>query len=121
MTPSADPVWVSVARLSEFPDDGRLVRSVAGYEILLCRSNSTVLAMHNRCPHLGKPLTRGRLFGGQFTCPFHGACFDLKTGAAIAGPAVRALHLFPVRLEGDEVLIDLNRKPPDMFGGFARV
>jgi nitrite reductase/ring-hydroxylating ferredoxin subunit len=58
---------------------------------------------------------------GQITCPFHGACFDLKTGAAVSGPAVFPLQRFPARLEGDDVVADLSGRPLHPAAGFGKV
>jgi 3-phenylpropionate/trans-cinnamate dioxygenase ferredoxin subunit len=78
-----------------------------------------VIVLHDYCTHLGKPLAGGRVMGGQITCPFHGACFDLITGAAVSGPAVFPLHRFPARLEGENILADLSRRPPHLPAGFG--
>jgi 3-phenylpropionate/trans-cinnamate dioxygenase ferredoxin subunit len=44
---------------------------------------------------------------GQITCPLHGACFDLRTGTALSGPAVAPLRRFEARIEGDRVEVRL--------------
>jgi nitrite reductase/ring-hydroxylating ferredoxin subunit len=103
--------WVSVCSTSEFVGE-RLVKGLAeGIDVLLCRSGGDIVAMHNYCTHLGQPLERGRIIGGQIYCPFHGACFDLKSGKAVSGPAISALHLFPVRIEDGQIQIDVRHKP----------
>ena len=50
-----------------------------------------------------------RLIAGQIQCPFHGACFDVRSGVALSGPAVAPLQGIPVKIEHGRVL----------FGGIA--
>lgn len=117
---SQDGGWQKVATLDAFQQQRKLViRLDDGIEVLLLRSGEEIVALHNYCSHLGKPLDRGRVMAGQISCPFHGACFDLKTGAALSGPAVLPLHLFPVRLDGQDIWLDLARKPAHPLAGFA--
>ncbi len=102
---SADPVWHHVAALSEIGATRKLAREVAGHKMLFCRSGAEVFAISNLCTHLGEPLERGRLMAGQIHCPYHGACFDLRTGAAMSGPAVFGLRCFPVEIRDGEIFV----------------
>lgn len=97
--------WQTLATLDELQSARTLVRSAGGQEILLVRSGGGVVAVSNRCTHLGKPLECGRVMGGQITCPFHGACFDLKSGRAVSGPAVFPLKVFPTQLVGNQIQV----------------
>jgi nitrite reductase/ring-hydroxylating ferredoxin subunit len=42
---------------------------------------------------------------GQIHCPYHGACFDLRTGAAMSGPAVYGVRSFPVEMRAGEIFV----------------
>jgi len=97
--------WIPIAMLADFGTVRKLVRTVDGAELLLVRLGADVVAVDNRCSHLGQPLDRGRVMSGQITCPFHGACFDLRSGAALSGPAVSGLRCHAVLIEGDRVLV----------------
>ncbi|HKY92277.1 MAG TPA: Rieske (2Fe-2S) protein [Nevskiaceae bacterium] len=99
--------WTAVAVLSDFGSDRRLVRTIADREVLLVRLGNDVVAVLNRCTHLGHALERGRVMAGQITCPLHGACFDLRTGAALSGPAVAPLQRFEARIADDRVEVRL--------------
>lgn len=110
--------WVQVAGLSDLAIGSRALARVEGIDILVLRTASGFVAMHNVCTHLGRPLQDGRVLGSTITCPFHGACFDLNSGTAVSGPAVHPLHLFPARVEGQGVLVDIARAPrakPSLF------
>ncbi len=56
--------------------------TLSGTKIGLTRVNGTVQAFVNKCPHLGLPLTKGKIVDGVITCPFHGSSFSLCSGAA---------------------------------------
>jgi nitrite reductase/ring-hydroxylating ferredoxin subunit len=99
--------WPRIASTDDFGDSKQLVRSVDGVEILLIRRNTDIFALQNRCSHLGRPLAGGRVMGGQIICSFHGACFDIKTGAAISGPAVSPVRHYPVRIHGGNIFVNL--------------
>ncbi len=103
-----DPArWLRVAALSDLAATRKHLVAVAGLEILLIHSGGEIYAVRNRCTHLGQSLERGRLMSGQITCPFHNACFDLKTGKAISGPAVTPLQAYAARVENGEIFLDL--------------
>jgi nitrite reductase/ring-hydroxylating ferredoxin subunit len=122
MTGAAEPpAWTRVGSLSDFKSGRQLACRIGDLELLLLRVGSDVVVLHNYCTHLGKPLTGGRVMAGQIACPFHGACFDVKTGVAVSGPAVFPLHRFPARLEGDEVVADLSRKPLNPAAAFGKI
>jgi nitrite reductase/ring-hydroxylating ferredoxin subunit len=103
--PITEPGWSLAAQLSEFGPDNKLACTVDGIEILLIRREHGVVAVHNRCTHLQKPLTAGRVFAGQIICPMHGACFDLRSGKALSGPAVASLRIFPTKVEEGAVWV----------------
>jgi 3-phenylpropionate/trans-cinnamate dioxygenase ferredoxin subunit len=100
--------WTRVATLAEFGDRRQMVCSVDDRRLLLLRTGAGVVVLRDRCTHLGESLHGGRVMAGQIFCPFHGACFDLKTGAAVSGPAVSPLRVFPARVEDGVIWVDLN-------------
>ncbi|MEW5713783.1 Rieske (2Fe-2S) protein [Pseudomonas sp. SB113] len=86
---------------------------VGGEEILLCWAEGVPYAYRNQCTHLAKPLDEGRLIAGQIHCPFHGACFDVRSGAAVRGPAVAPLQRVAVKIENGRMLFDTTTAPCD--------
>ncbi len=56
--------------------------TLSGTKIGLTRVDGAVQAFVNKCPHLGLPLTKGKIKDGVITCPFHGSSFNLCSGAA---------------------------------------
>jgi 3-phenylpropionate/trans-cinnamate dioxygenase ferredoxin subunit len=80
---------------------------VDGVEALLCNVDGSFYAIEDVCTHDGGPLDQGTLEGCRIRCPRHGALFDVTNGAALTLPAVIPLETYPVRVEGDEVFIDV--------------
>ena len=64
--------------------------------------------MENVCPHAGSPLHDGEREGTLVICAAHGWAFDLETGLAPGEVEEEPLCRWAVRIEGDEVLIDLD-------------
>uniref|UniRef100_A0A8B9Q2Q6 Rieske domain-containing protein n=1 Tax=Apteryx owenii TaxID=8824 RepID=A0A8B9Q2Q6_APTOW len=70
--------------------------TVAGHTVLLVRNGTEFSALGSRCPHHGAPLSRGVLKGKRLRCPWHGACFNIKTGDIEEYPALDCLPCFKV-------------------------
>ena len=55
-------------------------------------------------------MSDGYIEEGQIECPLHGACFDIKTGKALTAPATVDLDSYPIRIDGDQILVGLPKK-----------
>jgi 3-phenylpropionate/trans-cinnamate dioxygenase ferredoxin subunit len=87
---------------------GRTLRVVVdGTEVLLCNVDGTLYAIEDVCTHDGAPLDQGELEGCRIVCPRHGAEFDVRSGEVLKLPAVMPLPAYTVRIEGDDVFVDL--------------
>jgi nitrite reductase/ring-hydroxylating ferredoxin subunit len=85
----------------------------------MCRVDGRYYAVSNRCSHASQTLSSGRLRGVELTCPLHGARFDVRTGACLAGPAERPIRTFPVTIESGKVYVEVSeadRPPRPRFG-----
>jgi 3-phenylpropionate/trans-cinnamate dioxygenase ferredoxin subunit len=103
--------WTQVSTFSAFGDQRQLTCRVDGLPLLLLRTGATVVVLHDCCTHFGRSLYGGRVMAGHITCPFHGACFDLKTGAAVSGPAVFPVTVFPAQVVDSVIWADLTKRP----------
>ncbi|HUS31742.1 MAG TPA: FAD-dependent oxidoreductase [Kofleriaceae bacterium] len=94
-----------------------LLGHAGGESVVLVRDGGTVHAVGATCTHYSGPLAEGRVFGGAIHCPWHHACFDLKTGRA-SGPALAPIACFDVKLEGGKIRVGAKRSPvtPDAKG-----
>lgn len=100
---AADPA----AKVTDIPPGRTLRVLVDGTEVLLCNCEGNIYAIQDVCTHDGAPLDQGELEECRIVCPRHGAEFDVRTGAVLALPAVMPLPTYTVRIEGDDVYVDV--------------
>jgi nitrite reductase (NADH) small subunit len=97
-----------VAQTSDLtPGTGKVVQA-DGRTIALFNVEGTFFAIDNTCTHRGGPLGEGKLIGDTAECPWHGAHFNVKTGAVTRPPAPAAVASFPVKIDGNDVLVGVD-------------
>jgi len=84
------------------------VYEVQGRRIALCNVEGAFYAIDDVCTHDGGSLDQGELDGHQIECPRHGARFDVRSGRALALPAVMPVRSYPVRVEDGVVKVGLD-------------
>ena len=104
MQPSDTPSFVQVARTGDIPPGTGRAFSVGPYEVAVFNIDGRFYALENSCPHQGGPIADGWLEGPLVTCPWHGWCFDVRSGKMTLGEFARVTQ-FAVRCEGDAVLV----------------
>jgi apoptosis-inducing factor 3 len=92
-------------RLNELTNGKPLKGCVGKDKVLLWRDNRDVYAFGAECPHLGGPLDEGLIQDGAIRCPWHHACFDLRTGAVITAPAFDSLTRYRVQIDDGLVFV----------------
>ena len=75
--------------------------------VALIRTGDAVYAVEDVCSHEEYPLSEGWVEDHTIECALHGSRFDLVTGNPDVPPAVRPVQIFPVRVDGGDVLVDL--------------
>jgi apoptosis-inducing factor 3 len=90
-----------------------LVGHVGDDEVLLVRSRSEIFAIDAHCSHYHGPLGEGLAVGETVRCPWHHACFDLRTGEAVRAPALTPLAVWKVEREGDRIFVRGKREQPE--------
>ena len=99
--------FVKVAKADEIaPGQGKRVE-VNGKKIALFNVEGAFYATDDSCTHRGGPLSEGVLDGKEVTCPWHGATFDVTTGEVLGPPAPEGVSRYNVRLEGDNIEVEI--------------
>lgn len=97
---------------SEIADGSRLLGHVGGEDVLLVRNGSEFFAVGAHCTHYHGPLIEGLVVGDTIRCPWHHACFDLRTGEALRAPAFDPLSCWVVDLRKDRVFVTGKKDRP---------
>lgn len=100
--------WIEVGSLHDIPRRGARCVKNGDMAIAVFRTaDDRVFALEDRCPHRNGPLSQGIVHDGCVTCPLHNWVISLETGRA-KGADEGATRAFPVRLEGDSILLSLS-------------
>jgi apoptosis-inducing factor 3 len=97
--------------LSDIEDGGKLVGHVGADQVLLVRRGAEVFAVDAACTHYHGPLGEGLVVGDTVRCPWHHACFDLRTGEALRAPALSPLSCWSVEQRESKVFVRAKRAP----------
>jgi NADPH-dependent 2,4-dienoyl-CoA reductase/sulfur reductase-like enzyme/nitrite reductase/ring-hydroxylating ferredoxin subunit len=97
--------------LSEFSGE-TLLGHVGDQDVLLVRAGSEIFAIDAHCSHYHGPLAEGLVVGDSIRCPWHHACFDLRSGEATRAPALNPLSVWQVEHEGDRIVVRQKREQP---------
>src|SRR5258708_1059100 len=91
--------------------DGRMLAGDVGEEALvLVRRGDDFFAVDAACTHYGGPLAEGLLVGDTVRCPWHHACFSLKTGEALDAPAFSPLACWKVERRDDRIFVEYKQE-----------
>ena len=99
--------FIKVATTDELADQQAKLVEVEGHKIALFRVNGAFYALSDACTHRGGPLSEGELEGAEVTCPWHGAKFDIPTGAVHGSPAREGVKSYPVRVTGADIEVEV--------------
>jgi nitrite reductase/ring-hydroxylating ferredoxin subunit len=99
---------VRIAKTQDVPPGTGKVVEVEGHSIALFNVAGTFHAIDNTCTHVGGPLGEGELAEEVVTCPWHEAKFNVKTGDVLGPPARKGVRSFPLKVQGEEVLVELD-------------
>ena len=102
--------WQRIASLSEIAVDAVLGVDVDGSPVALYRLANEVFATAGICTHAMALLSDGFVEDGNIECPLHQSQFDIRSGKALCAPATEDLRTYAVKLDGDEILIDMEQQ-----------
>jgi nitrite reductase/ring-hydroxylating ferredoxin subunit len=102
---------------SDLAEGGMLVGHVDDEAVLLVRRGAEIFAVGAVCTHYGGPLGEGLIVEDTVRCPWHHACFSLRTGEAVAAPAFASVPRWHVERDGGRIIVrekiaEAEQRPP---------
>ena len=106
--------------------DGRLVGHVGDDAVFLVQAGSEIFAVGAHCSHYHGPLGDGLVVGTSVRCPWHHACFDLRSGEAVRAPALSPIDCWQVEQRDGKIFVkdklpQPKPKPTPSKGGVNRI
>jgi 3-phenylpropionate/trans-cinnamate dioxygenase ferredoxin reductase subunit len=111
-SPPTGPDLTKGIPLSDLTDGVPLLGQVEGKAVLLVRKGGDIFALDATCTHYSGPLAEGLVVGGTIRCPWHHACFDLRTGQPLGAPALNPLTCWTVEQQGGKVMVGRPLEAP---------
>jgi NADPH-dependent 2,4-dienoyl-CoA reductase/sulfur reductase-like enzyme/nitrite reductase/ring-hydroxylating ferredoxin subunit len=94
----------------ELADGVQLLGHAAGEPVMLVRRGEDIFALSATCTHYGGPLAEGLVVGTTVRCPWHHACFNLRTGAAMRAPALNDIARWEVEQRYGKIFVGRKRE-----------
>src|SRR5271170_3865292 len=99
--------------ISDLADGRMLLGHVDKDPVLLARHGDEFFAIGAVCSHYGGPLGEGLMVEDTVRCPWHHACFSLRTGEALRAPALSPVACWTVDRHGDKVFVQNKKEMPE--------
>ena len=91
--------------ISTLQDGGMLLGRVGDDDVVLARSGNELFAVGAHCTHYRGPLADGLVVGDTVRCPWHHACFSLRSGEALRAPALDPIACWRVERQGEMAFV----------------
>ncbi|PYK49455.1 MAG: hypothetical protein DME20_06910 [Verrucomicrobia bacterium] len=92
-------------KIGELADGTMLLGHAFGEPVLVAKRGAELFAIGATCTHYGGPLVKGLMVDHTVRCPWHHACFDLRTGEAIAAPALNDTSCWKIQKRGERFYV----------------
>jgi 3-phenylpropionate/trans-cinnamate dioxygenase ferredoxin subunit len=99
------PDYLRACSVTDIADESAVAVELDGVAICLAKTEGEVFAIHDVCSHADIPLSEGDVEAGTVECWLHGSRFELRTGRPTGLPANRSVPVYPVKIDGDDVLV----------------
>jgi NADPH-dependent 2,4-dienoyl-CoA reductase/sulfur reductase-like enzyme/nitrite reductase/ring-hydroxylating ferredoxin subunit len=109
--PPAGPDLTQGVAADDFTGE-TLLGHVGDRDVVLVKAGSEIFAIDAQCSHYHGPLAEGLVVGQSIRCPWHHACFDLRSGEAIRAPALNPLAVWQVDQEEGRIYVRKTREAP---------
>jgi apoptosis-inducing factor 3 len=97
--------------VEDVPDGGMLTGHVGEESVLIARRGDELFAIGATCTHYNGPLAEGLLVDDTVRCPWHHACFSLRTGEAVRAPALAGVSCWAVEQRDGNIYVRTKREP----------
>jgi NADPH-dependent 2,4-dienoyl-CoA reductase/sulfur reductase-like enzyme/nitrite reductase/ring-hydroxylating ferredoxin subunit len=111
MSEESKPNFENGFAIADLRDGGMTQGQVDGEDVLLVRRGDEIFAVGAQCTHYHGPLHDGLIVDDTVRCPWHHACFSLRTGEAFRAPALDPVARWRVEKVGDKIFV--REKLPD--------
>src|SRR5262250_1228399 len=91
--------------VEELQEGGTLLGVIDGEDVLLVRRGAEFFAVGANCTHYHGPLHEGLVVDETVRCPWHHACFSLRTGEALRAPALDPVSSWKVEISGSKLFV----------------
>jgi apoptosis-inducing factor 3 len=105
MEDAAKPDFKNGFPVQNLRDNSTVLGQADGEDVILARRGDQFFAIGAHCTHYHGPLAEGLVVGDTVRCPWHHACFSLKTGEALRAPALDPVSCWRVERAGDKVFV----------------
>lgn len=92
-------------KVADIPEGGTLLGHADQEPVLLVRRGEEVFATGTVCTHYHGPLAKGLVVNETLRCPWHHACFSLRTGEVLGAPALNPIPCWRLEHRGDKVFV----------------
>jgi 3-phenylpropionate/trans-cinnamate dioxygenase ferredoxin component len=99
--------FAKACAVGDVADGTAIAVRLDGEDIAVVRDGDDFYAVRDECSHASIALSEGDVEGCEIECWLHGSRFDLRTGKPLSLPATEPVPVYPVKVEGDDVLVDL--------------
>jgi apoptosis-inducing factor 3 len=107
----AGPDFSNGVPITDLAEGGMILGHAAGEAVLLARSGGSLFAIGAECTHYHGPLAEGALVGDSVRCPWHHACFSLRTGEAVRAPALNPMPCWRVEEHDGRIRVREKLEP----------
>jgi len=96
--------------LADLAPDAPVATTIDDVAVAVVLHDDDVYAIHDECSHAAIPLSEGEVDGCEIECWLHGSRFDLVTGRPTGLPATQPVPVYPVKIDGDDVLVSVTKE-----------
>jgi nitrite reductase/ring-hydroxylating ferredoxin subunit len=100
--------WLVLCSKADIPPGEARALELEDMYVAVYNVDGEFFVTDDTCSHEEASLADGFLEGELIECPLHGSQFNVKTGEVLSPPAIMPIRTFPTKLEGDNILIELD-------------